>query len=40
VHVFAGMFGAFGVVYVAPFVLIALPFWKSFLEWYLSMPLS
>ena len=40
VHAFAWMLGAFGVVYVAPFVLIELPFGKSFLEWYLSMPLS
>ena len=39
-HAFAWMLAAFGVVYVAPFVLIEFPFWKAFLGWYLSMPLS
>lgn len=40
VYAFAWMLGTFSVVYVAPFVLIQLSFWKSLLEWYLSMPLS
>ena len=38
--VFARMFVIFAVFYSAPLVLLRLPFWRRFIVWYLSMPLS
>jgi hypothetical protein len=38
--VFATMFVVFALFYAAPLVLFKFPWWRSFIVWYLSMPLS
>jgi len=38
--VFSSMFVVFAVFYATPLVLLMFPFWRRFILWYLSMPLS
>jgi len=39
-QVFQRMFAVFAIFYAAPLILLMLPWWRTFIVWYLSMPLS